>query len=86
MFLKYEFHILRNAARNVLNNLRIQLQFAEAERTKFFCILIGTNLSDSCRKCGKSVPFREHLAVSLHSGVELDVFILFESMILKSLS
>lgn len=81
MFLKYEFRILKNAARNVLNNLRIQLQFAEAERTKFFCSLIGTSLSDSCRKCDKSVPFREHLAGSLHSCVELELneFILFES-------
>lgn len=78
--------ISKNAALNVLNNLRIQLQFPEAERTKFFCRLIGTSLSDSCRKCNKSFPFREHLAVSLHSFVELNAFILFESMILKSLS
>lgn len=77
---------MKKCSASCLKIMRIQLQFGEAESTEFFCSLIGTSLSDSHRKCDKSVPFRQHLAVSLHICVELNVFILFESMILKSLS
>lgn len=71
------------------NNWKLQLQFAEAEKTKFCCSLIGRSLSLGRRECENKYFILRALnsvTVQLFGSESVHICIYSENTIAKSLS